>query len=192
MTEITQDAVNIRMADCAGDLLDNAENDLDQANEGIRDAVDGMDWVIYTHRAQEAVKALDSDTAGEAFERLSDMGYTFGDIGSLGELYSKIAFCAFDSLLHAAVKEEHDRRNERAEELAEDLQSHLDDFLGTDGECKAEIDAVVRDFLDMEPEPASDALEAWYRAKAAEWHDEFQGQLAHREEVTAKETDEIA
>ena len=111
----TRAAIAERISDTADELLDEYENDLDEARDHVAEAVDGMDWVIYHYKAQRVFEALRLSEQGEAFDRMKEYG-GLDDIDHLGTLYSRLTYCALESLLTEVLGLEHQRREDEADD----------------------------------------------------------------------------
>ena len=94
---ITFRTVEERVAEIVQDLFDEHGRDRDACYDSAHECIDGLDWVIYHHKAGKVIDALQAFSDGaaivdEAWDSLGDMGYTLGSgdgqISSLGDLQS--------------------------------------------------------------------------------------------------------
>lgn len=173
--QITEQTINERVVEAARELLNEAGGDQERALEGVGAAVDCWNWVQNNHLARSFIDACGDGERGFGFDRLGDMGVTFGpgqgQIGTWGELCTKLAYCILDTLVSAAVSNEY----EDLQELREDLQAAMWDWAAGDPTALATISdsdiAELVEHLGGVWEPYADILKARGRELRAEHSD---------------------
>ena len=112
--EITRTMVLECIEETAKEIVEECE-DRDTAMDRVWETVDSFNWVIYTYKAREVVHTLDGNDEGEAFDRLSEFGLKFGEgegVISMGDLYTKLAFCYLENAISFRVQELFDERDD--------------------------------------------------------------------------------